>query len=88
MRDIQNGKSNKEFSAGAIVTSGKLTITNSRFKNNTASGNFSGGAIYTNGILNVTNTEFINNTVTNVNSQGGAIRTYDNITYITIDSCV
>ncbi|MEE3324558.1 MAG: hypothetical protein VZR33_04415 [Methanosphaera sp.] len=80
---IQNGKSNKEFSAGAIVTSGKLTITNSRFKNNTASGNFSGGAIYTNGILNVTNTEFINNTVTNVNSQGGAIRTYDNITYIT-----
>ena len=80
---IMNGKSNKEFSAGAIVTSGKLTITNSRFVNNTCSGNYSGGAIYTNGILNVTNTEFISNSVTNVNSQGGAIRTYNNITYIT-----
>ena len=80
---IKNGKSTQEFSAGAIVTSGKLTITNSRFVNNTGSGNYSGGAIYTNGILNVTNTEFINNIVTNINSQGGAIRTYDNTTYIT-----
>ena len=80
---IKNGKSNQQFSAGAIVTSGKLTITNSRFVNNTGNGNFSGGAIYTNGILNVTNTEFINNVVTNINSQGGAIRTYNNITYLT-----
>ena len=80
---IKNGKSTTEFSAGAIVTSGKLTITNCRFANNTGSGNYSGGAIYTNGILNVTNTEFINNVVTNINSQGGAIRTYENITYIT-----
>ena len=80
---LQNGKCDKEFSAGAIVTSGKLTIMNSRFRDNTCSGNYSGGAIYTNGILNLTNTEFINNTVTNINSQGGAIRTYDNATYIT-----
>ncbi len=80
---IQNGKSNKEFSAGAIVTSGKLNIANSRFVNNTGSGNYSGGAIYTNGILNVTNCEFTGNKVTNINSQGGAIRTYNNMTYIT-----
>ncbi len=80
---IRNAKSNNDFSAGAIVTSGKLNIVNSRFVNNTGSGNFSGGAIYTNGILNITNTTFTNNIVTNVNSQGGAIRCYDNTTYIT-----
>ena len=79
---IKNGKSNLEFSAGAIVTSGKLNLANSRFVNNTGSGNYSGGAIYTNGILNVTNCKFENNKVTNINSQGGAIRTYNNITYI------
>lgn len=80
---IQNGKSNTKFSAGAIVTSGKLNINNSRFRNNIGSGAYSGGAIYTNGILTVTNTEFVNNVVSNVNSQGGAIRSYSNTTYIT-----
>lgn len=80
---LVNGKSNSQFSAGAIVTSGKLSIKNSRFVNNTGNGVFSGGAIYTNGILNITNTEFINNKVTNANSQGGAIRCYENTTYIT-----
>ncbi|RAP52019.1 MAG: hypothetical protein BZ138_03890 [Methanosphaera sp. rholeuAM270] len=80
---IKNAKSNHQFSAGAIVTSGKLNIMNSRFINNTGNGLYSGGAIYTNGILNVTNTEFINNRVTNINSQGGAIRCYDNTTFIT-----
>ena len=80
---IRNAMSKHQFSAPAIVTSGKLNIINSRFANNTASGAFSGGAIYTNGILNVTNTEFNNNKVTSTNSQGGAIRCYDNTTYIT-----
>ena len=80
---IQNAKSNSQFSAGAIVSSGKLNINNSRFKNNVGNGAYSGGAIYTNGILTATNTEFTNNIVTNANSQGGAIRNYDNTTYIT-----
>lgn len=80
---IKNALSRQEFSAPAIVTSGKLNIKRSRFVNNTANGAYSGGAIYTNGILNVTNTEFINNKVTSTNSQGGAIRCYDNTTYIT-----
>jgi hypothetical protein len=80
---IRNGKSNSNYSAGAIVSSGKLNIIFTRFANNTGAGNFSGGAIYSNGILNLTNCEFTGNKVTNVNSQGGAIRSYNNTTYIT-----
>lgn len=79
---IQNAKSNKKFSAGAIVSTSKLNLYNVRFKNNIATSLYSGGAIYTNGILNATKTEFINNKVTNVNSQGGAIRSYNNTTYL------
>lgn len=80
---IKNGKSTGEFSAGAIVSIGKLNVIFSRFESNTASGNFSGGAIYSSGILNLTNCEFTKNSVTNINSQGGAIRCYNNTTYIT-----
>lgn len=79
---IKNGKSNNEFSAGAIVSSGKLNVYSSAFVDNTATGLYSGGAIYSNGILNLTHCKFVNNVVTNVNSQGGAIRSYNNITYI------
>lgn len=79
---IKNGKSNSEFSAGAIVSSGKLNIYSCAFVNNTATGLYSGGAIYSNGILNLTHCKFANNVVSNVNSQGGAIRSYNNITYI------
>lgn len=79
---IKNGKSNDEFSAGAIVSSGKLNVVSSSFINNTGTGLYSGGAIYSNGILNLSHCQFKYNVVTNVNSQGGAIRVYNNISYI------
>lgn len=80
---VRNGKSSNQFSAGAIVSSGKLNIISARFANNTGSGLYSGGAIYSNGILNATTVEFINNQATTSNSQGGALRLYENLTYLT-----
>ena len=80
---VRNGKNSNQFSAGAIVSSGKLNINSVRFANNTGSGLYSGGAIYSNGILNATTVEFINNQATTSNSQGGALRLYENLTYLT-----
>lgn len=80
---VRNGKNSGQFSAGAIVSSGKLNIKFARFANNTGNGLYSGGAIYSNGILNATTVEFINNVATTSNSQGGALRLYENITYLT-----
>ena len=54
---------------GAINNTGNLTISNSQFKNNTATSN--GGAIYNNGTLIINDkSEFIKNTATTL---GGAI---------------
>ncbi|OED30490.1 Ig-like domain repeat protein [Methanosphaera sp. WGK6] len=79
---ITNGSSNTNRSAGAIVSHGKLNISNVLFKNNKAYGNYSAGAIYSVGLLNLTNTYFTNNFAKSVNAEGGALRLINNTTNI------
>ncbi|WP_455645022.1 beta strand repeat-containing protein [Methanosphaera sp.] len=79
---ITNGSSSANRSAGAIVSHGKLNISNVIFKNNKGYGNYSAGAIYSVGLLNLTNTYFTNNLAKSINAEGGALRLINNTTNI------
>ncbi|RAP52435.1 MAG: hypothetical protein BZ137_08685 [Methanosphaera sp. rholeuAM130] len=79
---IQNGKSSKANTAGAIYSAGMLITYNVKFQFNSATGSNSAGAIYSIGSLNISGTAFFNNTLTAPNAEGAAIRTIHNNTTI------